>query len=443
MKRFKNLFFAVTMLFPFSIFAQNTIQFTRPSDQRGLHVFETSKLDTVEYKGFNVKIGGDFTQQFQAIEHSNTASPDLVTVGGVTRNLNLLFPVSTGFNLALANLRLDVQLADGIKVTLENYMTSRHHNLYFMVKGGYIQFDKLPFLGNPAWFADHVTVKIGHFGLNYGDQQFRRSDNANTVHNPFIENLIMDAFTTEIGGEVYVYPVDNFFVMAGMTNGLLNTDLRDQAVDKNPSFLGKIGYDNQITDDLRLRLSTSFYHNNGTIASTLYAGDRAGSHYYFVMEPEFFRGAGGVVTASTAANRFTSGRINPGFRNNVTAFVVNPFVKFRGLEFFGTYEVASGKNAGEAEERQFTQLSGEVIYRFLENEQLFVGARYNTVSGRLQGFTQDVSVNRTQIGLGWFITKNVMAKMEYVTQTYNDFPTTDIRSGGKFDGFVMEAVVAF
>jgi hypothetical protein len=30
-----------------------------------------------------------------------------------------------------------------------------------------------------------------------------------------------------------------------------------------------------------------------------------------------------------------------------------------------------------------------------------------------------------------------------VTQKYNDFPTTDIRNGGKFNGFVIEGVVAF
>ena len=30
-----------------------------------------------------------------------------------------------------------------------------------------------------------------------------------------------------------------------------------------------------------------------------------------------------------------------------------------------------------------------------------------------------------------------------MNQKYNDFPTTDRRSGGKFSGFVMEGVVAF
>jgi len=30
-----------------------------------------------------------------------------------------------------------------------------------------------------------------------------------------------------------------------------------------------------------------------------------------------------------------------------------------------------------------------------------------------------------------------------MTQKYNDFPTTDIRSGGKFNGLMIEGAVAF
>ncbi len=39
--------------------------------------------------------------------------------------------------------------------------------------------------------------------INYGDAHFRRSDGGNTFWNPFLENNIMDAFTTEIGAELY------------------------------------------------------------------------------------------------------------------------------------------------------------------------------------------------------------------------------------------------
>jgi hypothetical protein len=127
--------------------------------------------------------------------------------------------------------------------------------------------------------------------------------------------------------------------------------------------------------------------------------------------------------------------------------MINPFIKFRGLELFGTYEMSQGRNAGEfasdADDRKFSQLAGEVVYRFLAREQLFVAGRYNKVSGRLAGYTEDVSVDRTQIALGWYTTPNMMVKLEYVTQKYNDFVSADYRNGGEFSGLMLEAAIAF
>ncbi|HSV89081.1 MAG TPA: hypothetical protein VLH61_10605 [Bacteroidales bacterium] len=446
-KNFKNLFvgFVAVFITGSVIAVQPVINFDRNSDQRGINVFEPTKLDTVEFKGLQVRVGGSFTQSFQAIEHSNTATPVMATFGGNQVNLNELFPLGSGFNLANANLNVDIQIADGISVKMENYMSSRHHQ-NFWVKGGYIQIDKLPFLGNPQWFADHFRVRIGHFGLNYGDQQFRRSDNGNTFFNPFSENLIMDAFTTEIGGEVYFFPTEDLFVMAGVTNGLIQGDVQEYpGIKKNPAILGKVGYDNQLNEDLRLRLSASLYHNSSAIRSTLYAGDRAGSRYLFVGEPVFFRDmrAGGAVTRSLATNRFTSGRLSPDFTNQITTIMINPFVKFRGFEFMGTVEIASGKLNAETEYRKATQLAGEVIYRFLPNESAFIAGRYNVVDANIGGVNADVSIDRIQLAAGWFPTRNLLVKLEYVSQNHDGFVDTDVRHGMKFNGFMLEAAVSF
>jgi hypothetical protein len=443
-RKLKNLFAGFVAVFmAFTVMAgQPNINFDRPADQRGINVFEPTKLDTVEFKGLQVRVGGSFTQSFQAIEHSTQAQPVMATFGGNPVNLNELFPLGTGFTLANANLNIDVQIADGISVKLENYMSSRHHQ-NFWVKGGYIQIDKLPFFGNPQWFADRFRVRIGHFGINYGDQQFRRSDNGNTFFNPFSENLIMDAFATEIGAELYFFPTEDLFVMAGMTSGLIQGDVQDYpGLKKNPAILGKIGYDNQLNDDLRLRLSGSLYHNSSAIRSTMYGGDRAGSRYHFVGEPVFFNSAG-VITRSTGANRFTSGRLFPGFTNQITAITINPFVKFRGLELFGTLEFVSGKTNAETEYRTATQLAGEMVYRFLPNESAFVAARYNVVDANIGGANGDVSMDRIQFAAGWFPTRNLLLKLEYVTQNHNDFVATDIRHEMKFSGFMLEAAISF
>jgi hypothetical protein len=59
------------------------------------------------------------------------------------------------------------------------------------------------------------------------------------------------------------------------------------------------------------------------------------------------------------------------------------------------------------------------------------------------GTLNDVKINRTALAGGWFVTRNVLMKGEYVIQKYKDFPSSDIRNGGKFNGYVIEAVVGF
>jgi hypothetical protein len=59
------------------------------------------------------------------------------------------------------------------------------------------------------------------------------------------------------------------------------------------------------------------------------------------------------------------------------------------------------------------------------------------------GYTEKVKIDRTAFAAGWFLTRNVLLKGEYVTQKYNNFLPTDVRNGGKFHGYVVEAVVGF
>ena len=354
----------------------------------------------------------------------------------------------SGFNLAMANLNLDFQIEDGIRVCLENYMSSRHHS-EFWVKGGYIQIDKLPMFGNPAWYNNHLRVKIGHFQPNFGDMQFRRTDGGNTIFNPFVENLILDAFTTEIGGELYVFPTEGLMGMVGLTSGLINGNINyypdvaegaaKEPTKKNPSVYFKLAYDKQLNDDLRVRLSASMYNNNSIQRNTLYAGDRTGSHYFLIMEPALQ--SNGTATSQSA--QFTSGRFNPGINNKINTIMINPFIKFKGLELFGVIETLKGKNYNEEDDRKFNQVSGEAVYRIGAKENVFVAGRYTQMSGRPQGFTNDVSIDRLTFSAGWFPTRNLLLKGEYVNQNFNDFPTTDYRNEGNFNGVMVQAVVGF
>lgn len=149
-----------------------------------------------------------------------------------------------------------------------------------------------------------------------------------------------------------------------------------------------------------------------------------------------------VNTAGTEKDSAWTGNVQPGLRSAQHSWVVNPFLKLGGLELRGTIEEARGRNIGETTSRQWNQNAGEALYRFV-GDKLYLGGRYNTVNGQLAGIRNDITVKRSQVGGGWFVTPNVLSKIEFVRQNYEAFPTSDIRAGGKFQGFMVEGVVAF
>jgi hypothetical protein len=503
---------AVLMLSVVGVWAQTqpNIQYFRPYDKRGVNFYETSKVDTIPFDGLKIRFGANFTQGYQNLSHSNAArailsgttslyetgvgsgifntkldgsgttvanvGPDPNVFGGYINtttnatytNTNQVYQLAPGFPLAQANFNIDAQLADGVRVSLVSYMSAHHHN-EFWVKGGYFQIDKVGFMGseflNKLW--KNLTLKVGHMEINYGDAHFRRSDGGNAMYNPFMENNIMDAYTTEIGAELY-WQKAGFIAMAAMTDGEIQGSVSKPG-DRKPSIYGKFGYDKKFDNKNRFRLTGSIYTTSSSISNTLYGGDRTGSNYQYVMEN----------TAATLTGNPFSGRFNPGFKDNVTSIMINPFVKVGGLELFGTYETTSGNSQVENGEvkysnptlsyngvpgnltisklptRTFTQIEADLVYRFGQNEKYYVGAKYNTVSGTAvfgqsttaaninQGTRVDVSIDRVAFGAGWFITRNVLFKGEYVSQTYNKFPTDNILAGGKFNGWVVQGIIGF
>lgn len=442
-------------------FSYGRPNYWRPYDKRGINQFETSKDTGFAYDGMRIRLGAGFTQQFQGLKHKNPNALNN-TVGAYSSSGsvagNKLKDITPGFQTAQANLYLDVQLAPGITMNVTTYLSSKHHNEAW-VKGGYIQFDKLPF--NNA-FLDRImkytTIKIGHFEVDYGDAHYRRSDGGNAIYNPFMESYIMDAYATEIGGEIYVKH-NGLFGMVGLTAGMIKGNVDslyyksnpDNDLKKQPSILLKAGFDKQVAEHVRVRVSASYYGNQSCGSNTLYGGDRTGSNYQFVMElassnPSSTTGAGTPLAFS--------GRFNPGFTKKINSGMLNAFVKTYGLEVFGTYEKSSGRAASESDTRDASQYAVDAVYRFFPKENVFIGARYNAVTARPINnatgtgagaitYDKDIKVDRVALAAGWFLTNNILLKGEYVIQKYKDFPVADYRAGGQFKGYVVEAVVGF
>jgi hypothetical protein len=407
---------------------QPALQYFRSNDNQGLNVFETSKVDSIAFDGVKVRVGGDFAMQFQSVNQSN--------------DLDNLLELGSNFNLPSANLNLDVQLIDGVRMHLRTYLSSQHHEESW-VKGGHIQIDKLDFVspGFLEGLMQYTTIRVGLDEFNYGDTHYRRSDNARAIFNPFVGNYIMDAFSTEAFGEVTLQK-NGLLAVVGVTNGKLNQSVvvNDQS-DNKLSFFGKLGFDMQLNTDLRARLTGSVYTNQGTTTGTwLYGGDRAGSRYYNVVHtlPD--------TNGNTQGGEF-EGRYNSRFVK-LTAIQINPFIKFKGLELFGIYELANGSNKVTTpvadKEGSFTQLAAELLYRFGADEKFYLGGKYNTVQGiRVVSSTEDLKISRLNIGGGWFLSKNIVAKVEYVNQQYTGKAWTGRFAGAKFDGFNVEAAISF
>lgn len=135
MKKLNKLYLLLGLVFTVQmIYSQDSgIQYFRNWDKRGINVFEPSKTgDQPEFKGLHLKFGANFAQDFQSFKHSNTPNyfEDPRDPG---INANLLYGTTssdstsaslTGFNTAMANLNMDVQLADGIRMCVESYMST-------------------------------------------------------------------------------------------------------------------------------------------------------------------------------------------------------------------------------------------------------------------------------------------------------------------------------
>ncbi len=388
--------------------------------------FEEPQLTGDDFEKVKVHVGADFALQFQALNHHADTT---------------LIPLGKGFNLPTANLNVDANLAPGIKLNMVTYLSSRHHPEAW-VKGGYILIDKLPFINSEGVdkVMDYLTLKVGDMEINYGDAHFRRSDNGNAINNYFVGNYIMDAFTTAIAAEL-MFRSNGLLAIGAVTNGSLRPDLVLYSAGSGTytpyntfgelAYYGKLGYDKQLTDDFRFRLTLSGYYCAKHHFGSLYYGDRTGSRYYLVMKPETNNASDVDISSG-----HTTGRWGPGFTNKDNSVMVNLFSKFKGFEIFGTYEYMKGTTLSTADVK-FNQYAIEGIYRFGKREQFYGGLRYNHVQN-----DADQAVDRLQIGAGWYILESMLLKLEYVDQNYSEF-IANYGSDAGFDGVMLEAVVAF
>jgi hypothetical protein len=425
-------------------------------------VFEPAQIDGNKFEKVKVTVGGDFALQFQSLKHHADS---------------LLIPIGGNINLPSANMNIQADLAQGIKVNLDMYLSARHHNESW-VKGGYLIIDQLPFMKSAMVdkIMEKVTLKVGVMELNYGDNHFYRSDNGHVINNPFVGNLIFDEFTTAPAMEVY-YRNKGLIAMGGITSGNLKPalggyDSKNKVympynMGKQLQYYAKLAYDKNVNDNFRIRPSASVYICPHTYNGTLYGGDRAGSRYFLVMNKLSL----GSTTGYDITQNVTNGYFTPGGFTKNTAFDFSLYTWFHGIEIYGGYEMANGQTGlGDKYIRDFSfsSIHLQCLYYFGKEKQFFLGGRYNIVSkDPTKDYTdpsdesivlqtkndKTISTSRIQAVGGWEMTDNIILKAEYVKQSYKNFSTYNSTTKNwdstwgegavGFEGLMIEAAISF
>ena len=162
------------------------------------------------------------------------------------------------------------------------------------------------------------------------------------------------------------------------------------------------------------------------MSNTLYGGDRAGSRYYYVLEN----------TAATETAQKDSGLHQPRLQEQGHGVSDEPVREVPRAGAVRRARAGEGtRRRPKPTDRTWNQYAVDTVYRFLPDEQLFVGARYNKAHGELAGITGDVGANRWQFGGGWFITAERAGEGRVRrTRSTSAIPTTNIKNGGQFNG---------
>lgn len=392
-----------------------------------VQTFEPAK-DTSVFTAPTIGWNADLTFNYQGLDQNY----DLF---GKTGEVTL----QPGLSLPTANFDVNAKVMSGFNVKLETMFSSHHHNETY-VKGGYATIDNLDFIvpGFASDFMQNATIKVGVDDINFGDDQFRRTDNADVMRNPFIHNMGVEAYMQAPHIEVLYRLPANTFVMVGITNGQVNPD-DVTAVDRNstsgssnrPGLYGKIGFDSQINDDLRVRLSESVYTVHGTNkGSSLYSGDKAGTPSRKIFDDGTDTDFGALWNALS------------GF-SDLTVSKTNFFTRYQDTELYAMFEIADGADA-KGVDMAMNHYAVDLVQRF-HNDKFYAAARYEKAKLDYKEATNDLGdaeMTQWQVGLGWFLSKNAVAKLEYIDHERTN-NSSFVGGTADFKGYMISTALSF
>jgi hypothetical protein len=343
--------------------------------------------------------------------------------------------LNPGFQTAYGNLDFLATIPGKLDVFFDLYLSSVGHPSTTYGDQGYIILKQLPppFAdGALGALFDYINVKAGAFDIDFGDANYHRTNNAYTFRNPLIGNELVDTDAEQIGAEVYSVKGPVYW-LAGVGNGTT-----DEYFDygSEPSVHGKIwGYP---TPDLRLSAS-AYYCNLANTANAaaggannqitdLYASTRSGEPY------------NAIFNAGDDA-----GNITPMAGLDVQAYQGDLTWNCWPWELYGNV----GWTQDSAYDERWLYGAGMATYHI--TSALYLAAQYSyAIAGAVNGVDSSGWVERFQVGGGYWLTKSLLCKLEYVYDQYNNFsPSAGTVSGviasdnPRFSGLTAEVSFGF
>lgn len=389
-----------------------------------------SQAQAVEFMDGKLKINGAAMQSWQSA----------MEVDGFARAPQ---EADSGFHRLRYALHFDVQVTETISVFAELAEEPNDFGNFNVAQDlAWIQFAK-----------DGIGLRVGNV-ISTTQNFIEYSDGAVVQSNPLIGNSPVDMITAEEG--LWLYGAHNKLTWdAVVSKPSFATDLSKDS-GYNYGLRGTYGFDNGLSFGAGLFITTAELNCdtdnactdnvNAAIGSLIAVGD--GDNYQFGSDADGLTGTPG---------RGSHFAIVPAI--NATIWQLDVQYKTENLQLNAYYGQAqddySWADSGIAGYRpisgSFTNTDSEASFisvkgKYDINESIYIAARYSQSTNESVGITSNDSLDRIQLGLGYWIADKVLLKVEYVKQTEEAFSGGQATNGegeAEWEGVLAELSVSF
>ena len=375
------------------------------------HVMASSSMKTMTVTIPKINVRLESVGGFQALDIDNKlgTAPDM----------------ATGFPAAIANVMVFAEIADGVDLFTEYYLSSKHHLGDVYDHEGFILFDHLPDQLNVGILEpifNVLDVKAGHFEVDFGNQHWVRSDEGEVQKNPLVGNYLVDPNLVENGAEIIAHH-NWLHLVLGAGNGVTSEDFRSK---RDYSKHGKILIE---PESKKFNVAFSAYqvdhseNKSNESRAQLFSGARSGSRY-----------AG--LNPATGSSDPDFAKLLLGAGQDIFAWQADAGVHFGPVSLSGLFGMFEDGDTDGFDKTNIAGTSGEPkdewAYYGIEGKvdvtkNGYLAARYSAADAdKISSVTSKAEGSRVQVGYGYHLWDGILMKLEYMNQKWTNFQQQEI-----------------